>query len=400
MKFSNRILGMQYSPIRKLVPLIDKAKKEGVTVYELHIGQPDVKTPDTFFEGLNNFKEKIVKYANSAGILELRESFSKSYEKSGIDISPDEMLITHGGSEAIQITLQTICNPGDEILIPEPYYTNYESFLKTAEAVLVPIETSIENHYHLSEKEEIEKLITPRTKAIMFSNPSNPTGIVFTAKEVEIIKEIAIKYDLCIISDEVYRQFIYDEEIEYKSFMTIPEISDRTILIDSISKHYSATGARIGVIASKNKDFMAQALKFCQARLSVSTIEQYASTNLINTLDTYIDNTKLEYKVRRDMIYNNITKIPGVVTYKPSSSLYLIAELPVDDIEKFAIWLLTEFRYENQTLSFAPVPGFYTTPGKGIKEARFSFCTHNLIEIENGMKVLKKALEEYNKINK
>ena len=199
MKFSNRILGMQYSPIRKLVPLIDKAKKEGVTVYELHIGQPDVKTPDTFFEGLNNFKEKIVKYANSAGLLELRESFSKSYEKSGIDINPDEMLITHGGSEAIQITLQTICNPGDEILIPEPYYTNYESFLKTAEAVLVPIETSIENHYHLPEKEEIEKLITPRTKAIMFSNPSNPTGIVFTAKEVEIIKEIAIKNDLCII---------------------------------------------------------------------------------------------------------------------------------------------------------------------------------------------------------
>ena len=193
-----------------------------------------------------------------------------------------------------------------------------------------------------------------------------------------------------------------DEEIakSYQSFMSIPEIEDRVILVDSISKHYSATGARIGVIASKNKDFMAQALKFCQARLSVSTIEQYASTNLINTLDTYIDNTKLEYKVRRDMIYNNITKIPGVVTYKPSSSLYLIAELPVDDIEKFAIWLLTEFRYENQTLSFAPGPGFYTTPGKGIKEARFSFCTHNLIEIENGMKVLKKALEEYNKINK
>ena len=306
------------------------------------------------------------------------------------------MLITHGGSEAIQMTLQTICNPGDEVLIPEPYYTNYESFLKTAEAVLVPIETSIENHYHLPAKEEIEKLITPRTRAIMFSNPSNPTGIVFTTKEVEIIKEIAIKHDLCIISDEVYRQFIYDEEIEYKSFMTIPEISDRTILIDSISKHYSACGARIGVLASKNKEFIAQALKLCQARLSVSTIEQIASSNLINTLDTYIDNVRLEYKVRRDLMYNHLKEIPGIVSFKPSSAFYIVAELPVDNIENFIKWLLTEFRYKNQTLSFATGPGFYSQKGKGTKEARFSFCTHNLTEIENGMKVLKKALEAYN----
>ena len=334
-KFSDRVLNMQYSPIRKLVPYIDEAKKSGVKVYQLHIGQPDVETPDTFFEGLNNYKEKIVKYTNSAGIIELRESFSKSYAKVGIDILPEDILITQGGSEAIQITLQTICNPGDEVLVPEPYYTNYDSFLRIADAKLVPIETSIENHYHLPEREEIEKLITPKTKAIMFSNPSNPTGIVFKTEEMELIRDIAIKHDLYIITDEVYRQFIYDEEIEksYQSFMSIKEIEDRVILVDSISKHYSACGARIGVIASKNKDFLAQALKFCQARLSVSTIEQYASTNLINTLDTYIDNTKLEYKVRRDMIYNNIIKIPGVVTYKPSSALYLIAELPVDDIE-------------------------------------------------------------------
>lgn len=401
-RFSDRVQNMQYSPIRKLVPYIDEAKKEGVKVYQFHIGQPDVETPDTFFEGLDNYKEKIVKYANSAGILELRETFVKAYKKVGIDISTEEILITQGGSEAIQISLQTICNPGDEILVPEPYYTNYDSFLRAADAKLVPIETVIENHYHLPKKEEIEKLITPKTKAILFSNPSNPTGIVFTKKEMEIIKEIALKYNLFVISDEVYRQFIYDEEIEsqYQSFLTMKEIEDRVILVDSISKHYSACGARIGVIASKNKEFIAQALKFCQARLSVSTIEQYASANLINTLDTYIDNTKLEYKVRRDMIFKNITKIPGVITYKPSSALYLVAELPVDDIEKFVIWLLTEFRYKNQTLSFAPGPGFYTTPGKGTKEARFSFCTHNLIEIENGMKVLKHALKEYNKNNK
>ena len=396
-KFSDRILGMQYSPIRKLVPYIDAAKAEGVKVYELHIGQPDVKTPDTFFEGLHNFKEQIVKYANSAGVIELRESFSQSYAKSGIDILPSEMLITHGGSEAIQITMETICNPGDEVLVPEPYYTNYDSFLKIAGAKLVPIETKIENHYHMTSKEEIENLITDKTKAIMFSNPSNPTGIVFNDDEVEMIKEIAIKHDLYIITDEVYKQFIYDDDFEYKSFMTIKEVEDRTILVDSISKHYSACGARIGVIASKNKEFIAQALKLCQARLSVSTIEQYASTNLINTLDTYIDNARLEYKVRRDLMYNHLKEMDGVISFKPSSAFYIFAELPVDDVEKFVIWLLTEFRYKNQTLSFAPGSGFYSGENKGLKEARFSFCTHNLTEIENGMKVLKKALEEYNK---
>ena len=222
-KFSKRVLDMHYSPIRKLVPYIDEANRSGVKVYQLHIGQPDVETPDTFFEGLNNYKEKIVKYTNSAGIIELRESFSKSYAKVGIDILPEDILITQGGSEAIQITLQTICNPGDEVLVPEPYYTNYDSFLRIADAKLVPIETSIENHYHLPEREEIEKLITPKTKAIMFSNPSNPTGIVFKTEEMELIRDIAIKHDLYIITDEVYRQFIYDEEIEksYQSFMSI-----------------------------------------------------------------------------------------------------------------------------------------------------------------------------------
>lgn len=402
MKFSDRILGMQYSPIRRIVPYIDAAKKEGVRVYELHIGQPDVQTPDTFFEALYSYKEKIVKYANSAGLIELRESFSKSYKNSGIEIGADEMLITHGGSEAIQITLQTICNEGDEVLVPEPYYTNYDSFLRAAGAKLVPIETNIENQYHLPSKEEIVKLITPQTRAIMFSNPSNPIGIVYTPEEINIIKEIALEHNLYIITDEVYRQFIYDEELEYKSFMNIPEVEDRTILVDSISKHYSACGARIGVIASRNREFIAQALKLCQARLAVSTIEQFASTNLINTLDTYIDNARLEYKVRRDLMYNHLKEMPGVVTFKPNSAFYIFVELPVDDIEKFAEWLLTEFRYKNQTLSFATGTGFYSKPNakKGIKEARFSFCTHNLTEIENGMKVLKKALEAYNSLEK
>lgn len=396
MKFSQRILSMQYSPIRKLVPYADEAMKNGVKVYQLHIGQPDVQTPDSFFEGLQNYKEKIIKYANSRGITELLESFSKSYHKMGISLEPQDMLITHGGSEALMFTLASICNPGEEVLVPEPYYSNYESFLRAADAKLVPIETKLSNNYHLPAKEEIEKLITPRTKAIMFSNPSNPTGTVLTMKEMEMIVEIAKKHDLFIISDEVYRQFIYDD-IEYKSFLNMPGVEDKVILIDSISKHYSACGARIGVIASKNKEFINLALKLCQARLSVSTIEQFASANLINTIDTYLSEVKLEYKVRRDLLYNHLKDIEGVVCYKPDSAFYIFAELPVDDIEEFVIWLLTEFRYENQTLMFAPGPGFYSTPNKGTKEGRFSFCTHNLTEIENGMKILKEALKVYKK---
>ena len=396
MNFSQRILSMQYSPIRKLVPYADEAIKSGVKVYQLHIGQPDVQTPDSFFEGLHNYKEKIIKYANSRGINELLESFSKSYHKMGINLDPQDMLITHGGSEALMFTLASICNPGEEVLVPEPYYSNYESFLRSADAKLVPIETKLENNYHLPSKEEIEKLITPRTKAIMFSNPSNPTGTVLTMKEMDMIVEIAQKHDLFIISDEVYRQFIYDD-IEYKSFLTMKGVEDRVILIDSISKHYSACGARIGVIASKNKEFINLALKLCQARLSVSTIEQFASANLINTIDTYLSEVKLEYKVRRDLLYNHLKEIEGVTCYKPDSAFYIFAELPVDNIEDFVIWLLTEFRYENQTLMFAPGPGFYSTPNKGLKEGRFSFCTHNLTEIENGMKILKEALKVYKK---
>lgn len=397
MNISNRILNMQYSPIRKLVPYADSARAEGVRVYELHIGQPDVQTPDSFFDGLQNYKEKIVKYVNSRGVAELLEAFHKSYARMGIDLLPEDMLITHGGSEALMFTLATICNPGDEVLVPEPYYSNYDSFLKSADAHLVPIETSLENHYHLPSKEEIVKLINPKTRAIMFSNPGNPTGIVYTFKEMNMLVEIANEHDLWIITDEVYRQFIYDKNVEYKSFMNIPEVKNRTILIDSISKHYSACGARIGVIGSKNKEFIDQALKLCQARLSVSTIEQYATANLVNTLDTYLEGVKLEYRVRRDLLFDHLKEIPGVTCFKPDSAFYILAELPVDDIEKFVIWLLTEFRYENQTLMFAPGPGFYSTPNKGTKEARFSFCTHNLIEIENGMKVLKEALKVYNK---
>lgn len=395
MNISNRALEMNFSPIRKLIPLADEAAKKGIKVYKLNIGQPNIVTPDSFFEGLHSYKEKIVTYSDSRGIPQLIESFVKSYKLSGINLEKEDILITQGGSEAILFTLMCICNEGDEVLVPEPFYSNYSSFSIFSGAKVKPIPTCIENNFHLPSKEELESLITPKTKAIMFSNPVNPTGTVYTADEIKMIGELAIKHDLYIIADEVYRQFVYDD-IPYTSIMNFENLKDRVVLVDSISKHYSACGARIGLIASKNHELMNYILKFCQARLCVSTIEQHAAANLINTMENYIEDVKMKYKSRRDLLYGYLKRIPGVVCSKPEGAFYIFAKLPVDNAEKFAKWLLTDYSYEGKTLLIAPGPGFYQTEGKGEQEVRFSFCT-NVDDIENAMIVLRRALEEYNK---
>lgn len=395
MNISNRALEMNFSPIRKLIPLADEAAKKGIKVYKLNIGQPNIVTPDSFFEGLHSYKEKIVTYSDSRGIPQLIESFVKSYKMSGINLEKEDILITQGGSEAILFTLMCICNEGDEVLVPEPFYSNYSSFSIFSGARVKPIPTCIENNFHLPSKEELESLITPKTKAIMFSNPVNPTGTVYTADEIKMIGELAIKYDLYIIADEVYRQFVYDD-IPYTSIMNFEDLKDRVVLVDSISKHYSACGARIGLIASKNHELMNYILKFCQARLCVSTIEQHAAANLINTMENYIEDVKMKYKSRRDLLYGYLKRIPDVVCSKPEGAFYIFAKLPVDNAEKFAKWLLTDYSYEGKTLLIAPGPGFYQTEGKGEQEVRFSFCT-NVDDIENAMIVLRRALEEYNK---
>ena len=395
MNISNRALEMNFSPIRKLIPLADEAAKKGIKVYKLNIGQPNIVTPDSFFEGLHSYKEKIVTYSDSRGIPQLIESFVKSYKMSGINLEKEDILITQGGSEAILFTLMCICNEGDEVLVPEPFYSNYSSFSIFSGARVKPIPTCIENNFHLPSKEELESLITPKTKAIMFSNQVNPTGTVYTADEIKMIGELAIKHDLYIIADEVYRQFVYDD-IPYTSIMNFEDLKDRVVLVDSISKHYSACGARIGLIASKNHELMNYILKFCQARLCVSTIEQHAAANLINTMENYIEDVKMKYKSRRDLLYGYLKRIPGVVCSKPEGAFYIFAKLPVDNAEKFAKWLLTDYSYEGKTLLIAPGPGFYQTEGKGEQEVRFSFCT-NVDDIENAMIVLRRALEEYNK---
>ena len=395
MNISNRALEMNFSPIRKLIPLADEAAKKGIKVYKLNIGQPNIVTPVSFFEGLHSYKEKIVTYSDSRGIPQLIESFVKSYKLSGINLEKEDILITQGGSEAILFTLMCICNEGDEVLVPEPFYSNYSSFSIFSGAKVKPIPTCIENNFHLPSKEELESLITPKTRAIMFSNPVNPTGTVYTADEIKMIGELAIKHDLYIIADEVYRQFVYDD-IPYTSIMNFENLKDRVVLVDSISKHYSACGARIGLIASKNHELMNYILKFCQARLCVSTIEQHAAANLINTMENYIEGVKMKYKSRRDLLYGYLKRIPGVVCSKPEGAFYIFAKLPVDNAEKFAKWLLTDYSYEGKTLLIAPGPGFYQTEGKGEQEVRFSFCT-NVDDIENAMIVLRRALEEYNK---
>lgn len=397
-KLSDRVLNMQYSPVRKFVPLADEARKNGVKIYEFHIGQPDVKTPDSFFNGLIRYQEKIVKYANSQGLNNLLEAFSEYYSRYNLNISKDEIIITNGGSEALQFAMNAICNPGDEVLVPEPYYSNYDSFLRIAGANLIPIVTKIEEGYRLPKYEDMEKLITPKTKAILFSNPCNPTGVVLSEREIENIKRLAKEHNIFIISDEVYRQFIYDDKTNFKSFLTFDDLSDRIILIDSISKHYSACGARIGVIASKNKELITQMLKLCQARLSVSTIEQFAATSLVRGIDVHIDYVNKEYKKRRDLMYEKLSKIEGVIANRPDAAFYIFASLPVDDTDKFAKWLLTDFRYEGKTLMFAPGNGFYSREHAelGKKEVRFSFCGNNLRDIEDGMRLLELAIKEYN----
>ncbi|MDP4143051.1 MAG: pyridoxal phosphate-dependent aminotransferase [Bacillota bacterium] len=393
MKLSNRILEMDFSPIRKLVPLANDAEKRGLKVYRLNIGQPDIVTPDSFFEGITNYNEKIVKYCDSEGVDPLIKSFIKSYKDFNIEFERDEILITQGGSEAILFALMAVCDPGDNVLIPEPFYSNYNSFAKVAGAKVVPFLTKIENGFHLPPKEEIIEKINDRTRCILISNPVNPTGTVYTAEELNMLADIAREYNLFIISDEVYRQFVFDD-IQYTSCMHIKDLQDRIILIDSISKHYSACGARIGLVASKNKDLMKQILKLCQSRLCVSTIEQYAAANLINTLESYIKNVRCEYKIRRDVMFDYLNKIPGVVCNKPQGAFYILAKLPVDDTDTFAEWLLKDFSYDNKTVMFAPGAGFYATDGLGKNEIRLSYCT-DIEDIKNALVILQKALEVY-----
>ncbi len=396
MKFSNRINSIKYSNVRNLVPYIEAAQNNGIFVHEMHIGQPNIITPREYINKAKAFDSDILKYTNSLGIQELLDAFARVYKRLGLDVSSEDILITQGGSEALTFAISTICDEGDEVLLFEPFYSNYDSFLKLSGAKLVTVELKIENEYALPSKEEIISKITPRTKAILVSNPSNPLGSVFSEDEMNLICEIALEKNIFIISDEVYRYFIYENTF-YKSFLSMSNISDRVVIVDSISKHYSACGGRIGTLVSKNKEFISQTLKLCQARLSVSTIDQISTVALLDNGHDHIMKSSEIYKARRDVLCECLNNINGITCVTPKSSLYAFVKLPVDDTDHFAEWLLKNFVYNGETLSFATGSGFYANPEKGKEKARFSFCASTPEEIIRAMKVLEKGIEEYNK---
>lgn len=395
MKLSTRIKNMQESPVRKLVPIATRVKKEGKKVYHLNIGQPDIETPKVFMDAINNYDTSVIKYSFSQGEPVLINAIRDFFKRDGIIFDEDDVLITNGGSEAITFSTIAICDPGDEILVPEPFYTNYNGFTGEVNVNLVPITTKAEEGFHLPKKEDITKLITQKTKAILFSNPGNPTGTILRKDEMEMIAEIAREHNLFIISDEVYRGMAFDG-LEGISMGSIPNIEDRLIIIESVSKRYSACGARIGSISSKNKELMKNILKLCQARLCVATLEQVGAAALYQLPDEYTNKVRDEYQARRDIVYSTLKKIPGVVCEKPTGAFYVVVKLPVDDAEKFIIWMLEEFDLDGETIMLAPAEGFYATKGLGKDEARIAYVL-NTEDMKRAMYILEKGLEAYNK---
>ncbi len=384
---------MPASPIRKLVPYAEAAKKRGTKIYHLNIGQPDIETPEVMLNAIKNADIKVLEYSHSAGIESYRKKLAGYYGTFNININENDIIITTGGSEAIEIAMMTCFNAGDEIIIPEPFYANYNGFSCAADVKVVPVKSTIENGFALPPISEFEKLITPKTKGIMICNPGNPTGYLYSREELELLKQLVLKYDLFLLSDEVYREFCYDGK-EYVSVMHLTGIDNNVILLDSISKRYSACGARIGALISKNKEVMTAAMKFAQARLSPPTFGQIGAEAALNTPKEYFEKVKTEYVSRRDFVIDALNKMKGVFCPKPSGAFYCIAQLPIDNADKFCQWLLEEFSFNGQTVMLAPATGFYSTAGSGLNEVRLAYVL-NKTDLKNAMICLEEALKIY-----
>ena len=398
MKFSKRLSSMQESPIRKLAPFATAAKAEGVEVYHLNIGQPDIITPVGFFDAVENFDNKVLEYAGSQGIPELIEAIRKYYTTYNMEFAPEDIIITNGGSEALLFTFMAVCDPGDNILLPEPFYTNYNGFAQCLNVEVKSVTTFAENGFHLPSKEEILAKINDKTSAILIVNPGNPSGCVYTKEVVQIIADIAKEKDLWIIADEVYREFVY-EGLEYTSFGNIKEVEDRVVIIDSVSKRYSACGARIGSITCKNKKLMAEVMKVCQGRLCVATLEQLGAAALYDTPKSYFKEVNDEYRKRRDVLYEELMKAKGVICEKPMGAFYIVAKLPVENAEDFVAWTLKKFRRNNETVMCTPAEGFYSTPGLGRNEVRLAYVLKEE-RLRRAGQLLREALEEYTQLEK
>ena len=390
---SNRGNLMPESPIRKLVPYAEAAKKKGRKVFHLNIGQPDIETPQIALDAIKNIKFNVIEYSHSAGIESYRKGLAEYYNKLNLGVSFEDILITTGGSEALLFAFNACLNEGDEVIIPEPFYANYNGFATTAGVKVVPVTSSIETGFNLPPIADFEKLITPKTKAILICNPGNPTGYLYSKDELETLKNIVIKHNLYLIADEVYREFCYDNQTHYSVF-NLNGIEDYAIVIDSVSKRYSMCGARIGAFVSKNKKVVASAMKYAQARLSPPTFGQIAGEAALQTPKSYFDNVVAEYVQRRNIVIEGLNAIEGVKCPNPGGAFYAVAELPIDNAEEFCQWLLEEFEYNNQTVMLAPAAGFYATKGLGVKEVRVAYVL-NQEALKEALVCSKKALEVY-----
>lgn len=384
---------MPESPIRKLVPYAEAAKKRGVKVYHLNIGQPDIHTPEVALNAIRNFDGKVVEYSHSAGIPSYRKKLAEYYKKHDIHITAEDIIIGAGASEAILFAFQTIMDPGDEVIIPEPFYANYNGFAINSGVHVKPISSSIESGFALPPIADFEKSITEKTKAILVCNPNNPTGYLYSEEELETLRQLVLKYDLYLIADEVYREFCYDGHTHH-SCMHLKGIEENVILIDSVSKRYSACGVRIGCMISKNKEVMRTALKFAQARLSPPSFGQIAAEAAIETPDSYFEEVLEEYHKRRDVVVEAINKMEGAFCPTPTGAFYVVAKLPIDDSDRFCQWLLEDFKFEDQTVMLAPASGFYSTKGRGKDEVRISYVL-KVDDLRQSMKVLEEALKVY-----
>ena len=392
-KISQKGQNMPSSPIRKLVPFADAAKQRGVHVFHLNIGQPDIETPKGARDAVRNADVPVIAYTHSAGMLSYRQKLVEYYKSVGINLTPDEIIVTNGGSEGILFAFNACLDPDDEVIIPEPFYANYNGFANTCGVKVKPIYSTIENGFALPPIEEFEKIITPKTKAIMVCNPNNPTGYLYSKEELVKLSKIVEKYDLFLFADEVYREFCYDGEKHF-SVMQLENIAQNTVLLDSVSKRYSACGVRVGAFITHNKEVYATAMKFAQARLSPPTYGQILGEAAIDTPKEYFDAVITDYVARRNTIVDGVNAIPGCFCPKPKGAFYAVARLPIDDSDKFCKWLLEDFNYNGKTVMLAPATGFYSTKGKGTDEVRISYCL-KVEDLKQAVECLREALKVY-----
>jgi aspartate aminotransferase len=388
---------MPESPIRKLAPYAEIAKQKGHKVYHLNIGQPDIKSPEIAIEAIKNMDLKIIEYGPTAGYESYRKKLAQFYINQSVKVGYEDIMITTGGSEALLFALGSIMDPGDEVIIPEPFYANYSAFSEESSAIVVPVISNIQSGFTLPSIEEFEKAISPKTKAILICNPNNPTGYLYSESEINQLGRLVKKHDLFLIADEVYREFIYDERDKHFSVMNLKGLEENVIMIDSVSKRYSMCGARIGCMVTKNNEVISAAMKFAQARLCPPTIEQIACEAAIDTPQSYFDEVISEYRIRRDTLITELQKIEGVVLTTPKAAFYCIAQLPVDNTEDFCQWILEKYDLNGETLMMAPAAGFYSTPGVGLNQVRIAYVL-NKEDLIRAVQILKGAIQVYNSI--